>query len=138
MSSNQPVRDLAEAPTLAAPAELTIVLLVDDQPIVAAAMRRLIAGEPNLELHYCSDPAEAIQVANAISPTVILQDLVMPGIDGLELLRVFRQNASTAETPIVVLSANDDPRAKSTSFDAGASDYLVKLTKEIELVDRIR
>ena len=121
-----------------ATAGVTIVLLVDDQPIVAAAVRQLIAGEADLEFHYCGDPSEAIARANILAPTVILQDLVMPGIDGLELLRLFRDNPSTAETPIVMLSANDDARAKSASFDAGASDYLVKLPEQVELVARIR
>jgi two-component system, chemotaxis family, response regulator WspR len=119
-------------------ADRTVVLLVDDQPIVAAAIRKLIAGEPNLDLHYCGDPGQAMEQANQLMPTVILQDLVMPVIDGLELLKMFRNNPSTAETPIVVLSANDDARMKSLSFDSGASDYLVKLPEQIELVARIR
>lgn len=130
--------DVAVPDLPAAPTERTVVLLVDDQLIVAAAIRQLIAGESNVELHYCANPEKAIEVANAISPTVILQDLVMPGIDGLDLLRVFRANPSTAETPIVVLSAHDDARVKSSSFDAGASDYLVKLPNQIELLARIR
>jgi signal transduction histidine kinase len=116
----------------------TMVLLVDDQAIVAQAVRRLLAGLPDIDLHYCSDPIEAIKEANAIKPSVILQDLVMPSIDGLDLVRLFRANPATAETPIIVLSSEEDSEVKSQSFAAGANDYLVKLPDRVELVARIR
>src|SRR4051812_928846 len=104
-----------------------MVLLVDDQAIIAHAVRRLLANLPDIDLHYCSDPAEAIREANEIRPYVILQDLVMPSIDGLDLVRMFRSNAGTADTPIIVLSAEEDAEMKSRAFAVGANDYLVKL-----------
>ena len=63
------------------------VLLVDDQPMIGEAVRRMLAGEPDIDFHYCQDPTQAIKMANAIAPTVILQDLVMPEIEGLLLVR---------------------------------------------------
>lgn len=57
-----------------------MVLLVDDQAIVGEALRRALAGEVGIDFHYCRDPADAIRVAEAIQPTVILQDLVMPDV----------------------------------------------------------
>ena len=116
----------------------TMVLLVDDQAIVAQAVRRLLASLPDIDLHYCSDPAEAVKEANKIRPSVILQDLVMPSISGLDLVRLFRANPATAETPIIVLSSEEDSEVKSQSFAAGANDYLVKLPDRVELVARIR
>ena len=62
----------------------------------------------------------------------------MPGADGLELLRRFRANESTAETPIVVLSTKEDARVKRDAFSYGASDYLVKLPDRVELLARVR
>ena len=115
-----------------------MVLLIDDQPFVGEAVRRLLADQRDLAFHYCSDPLQAIEVANEISPTVILQDLVMPGVDGLELLHRFRANHSTAETPIIVLSTKEDARVKQEAFTNGASDYLVKLPDRVELVARVR
>src|SRR3569833_1558518 len=76
-------------------ASTTRVLLVDDQAIVAEAIRRMLATEENLEYHYCADPARAIAEAVEFQPTVILQDLVMPDIDGMMLLRFFRANPVT-------------------------------------------
>jgi signal transduction histidine kinase len=119
------------------PAYTMMVLLVDDQPIIGEAVRRLLAGEPTIELHYCSDPETAVLVANQIRPTVILQDLVMPQMEGLELLSRFRANAATADTPVIVLSTREDPISKSEAFAAGANDYLVKLPDRIELIARI-
>ncbi|WP_122490815.1 response regulator, partial [Pseudomonas viridiflava] len=78
--------------------------------------------------------AQAIQ----IKPPVIIQDLVMPGVDGLSLVRAYRANPVTADIPIIVLSTKDDGLVKSSAFGAGANDYLVKLPDSIELIARIR
>jgi signal transduction histidine kinase/HPt (histidine-containing phosphotransfer) domain-containing protein len=115
-----------------------MVLLVDDQAMVCEALRRYLANQPDIDFHYCANPQEAVVVANQIRPTVILQDLVMPGLDGLALLRQFRDNLATRETPIIVLSTNENPQVKSQAFAAGANDYLVKLPDKVELIARLR
>lgn len=114
------------------------VLLVDDQPMVGEAVRRMLADEPGVEFRYCPDPAAAIDAANDFRPTVILQDLVMPDIDGLQLVRYFRANAATRETPLVVLSSKEEPGVKARAFALGANDYLVKLPDRLEVVARVR
>jgi sigma-B regulation protein RsbU (phosphoserine phosphatase) len=114
------------------------VLLVDDQPIVAESVRRMLADERDLAFHYCSDPTEALRTANEVSPTVILQDLVMPEVDGLTLVRFFRANPRTRETPLIVLSTKEEAETKAQAFALGANDYLVKLPDKVELVARIR
>ncbi len=115
-----------------------IVLLVDDQPIVAEMIRRMFADEPDVEYHYCKNAVDAVTTAERIKPTVILQDLIMPDMDGLTLLRAYRANAATQDIPVVVLSTKEDPAVKSTSFALGANDYLVKPPNDVELVARIR
>jgi signal transduction histidine kinase/HPt (histidine-containing phosphotransfer) domain-containing protein len=115
-----------------------MVLLVDDQAMVCEAIRRALAGHRDIDFHYCADAHEAVVVANQIKPTVILQDLVMPGIDGLTLVGHFRANEATRETPIIVLSTNETPQVKGQAFAAGANDYLVKLPDKIELIARLR
>jgi signal transduction histidine kinase len=115
-----------------------MVLLIDDQQFVGEAMRRLLADADDLAFHFCVDPLEAIETANEIAPTVILLDLVMPDADGLEMLRRFRANEATAETPIVVLSTKEDARIKRDAFANGASDYIVKLPDRVELLARVR
>jgi two-component system chemotaxis family response regulator WspR len=115
-----------------------MVLLVDDQAMIGEAVRRGLANEENIDFHFCADPHQAIAQAIQIKPTVILQDLVMPGLDGLTLVREYRNNPATRDIPIIVLSTKEDPLIKSAAFAAGANDYLVKLPDNIELVARIR
>jgi two-component system chemotaxis family response regulator WspR len=115
-----------------------MVLLVDDQLIIAEAVRRALADEPDIEFHFCSDPSRALELAQQISPTIILQDLVMPGTNGLTLLGAYRAHPATRAIPVIVLSSKDEPRTKEAAFAAGANDYLVKLPDRIELIARIR
>ncbi len=114
------------------------VLLVDDQAIVGEAVRRMLAGDADIQLHFCPDPTRAIETANAVQPTVILQDLVMPEIDGLQLVKFFRANRATRQTPMIVLSSKEEPVVKAQAFALGANDYLVKLPDKVELIARIR
>ena len=69
---------------------------------------------------------------------MILQDLVMPEIDGLVLVERYRAHPPTAEVPIVVLSTKEEPLTKADAFARGANDYLVKLPDRLELLARIR
>jgi two-component system chemotaxis family response regulator WspR len=114
------------------------VLLVDDQLIIAEAIRRMIASSPDIEFHYISDAATAREHAASMHPTVILQDLVMPGSDGFQLIRGYREHETLRDVPVIVLSAKEDPRLKAHGFAVGANDYLVKLPDQVELLARIR
>lgn len=114
------------------------VLLVDEQPIVAETIRSMLQDQPDIVLHYCNDPTKAIQFSSDVQPTVILQDLVMPNVDGIMLIRYFRANPATRDVPMIVLSSKDDPAIKVEAFEAGANDYIVKLPDKMELLARIR
>jgi len=119
-------------------AQSAMVLLVDDQAMIGEAVRRSLAHEDNIDFHFCADPRQALEQAIELKPTVILQDLVMPGLDGLSLVREYRAHPATQDIPIIVLSSKEDALIKSAAFAAGANDYLVKLPDTIELVARIR
>jgi sigma-B regulation protein RsbU (phosphoserine phosphatase) len=114
------------------------VLLVDDQPIIGEAVRRMLAGEEGVAFHYCKDAPAALEKAVEVQPTVILQDLVMPEIDGLELVRRFRADERFRDVPIIVLSTKEEPAVKAEEFALGANDYIVKLPDKLELVARVR
>ena len=114
------------------------VLLVDDQTIIGEAVRRMFTGEEGIEFHYCKDAAAALETAADVRPTVILQDLVMPDIDGLELVRRFRTDERFHDVPIIVLSTKEDPAVKAEAFSLGANDYIVKLPDRLELIARVR
>ena len=119
-------------------APLHRVLLVDDQAIIGEAVRRLLAGQADIAFEFCREWERAVEAACAFKPTVILQDLIMPGVDGLEMVARYRAISETAEVPVIVLSAREEPVVKARLLEAGASDYLVKLPDQVELIARIR
>jgi sigma-B regulation protein RsbU (phosphoserine phosphatase) len=127
--------DTAAGPALPA---RTVVLLVDDQPIIGEAVRRMLAGQADLEFKFCPDALAAVATAVELKPTVILQDLMMPGKDGLDLVREYRERPETRDIPLIVLSAKEEATTKAEAFARGANDYLVKLPDPIEMIARIR
>jgi phosphoserine phosphatase RsbU/P len=98
----------------------------------------MLSAEPDIRFHFCQEPLKAIELAGRLAPTVILQDLVMPEVDGLTLLKFFRANPATREIPMIVLSSKEEPVIKAQAFALGANDYLVKLPDKVELIARIR
>jgi len=125
-------------PVATGPDHPVTVLLIDDQAIVGEAIRRMLAPESDIRFHFCQDPTQAIAQANEIAPTVILQDLVMPELDGLTLVKFLRANPKTRDTPLIVLSTKEESTIKAQAFAIGANDYLVKLPDKVELIARIR
>jgi len=115
-----------------------ILLLIDDQNIVASAVKRMLEGNDDIHFHYCQDPSIALQTATEVSPTVILLDLIMPGINGLTLVKFFRANSNLKDIPIVVMSTKEDGKTKAEAFSIGADDYMVKLPDKIEFIARVR
>lgn len=114
------------------------VLLIDDQMIVGESVRRMLASENDIIFHYCQNPTEAIKQAVELQPTIILQDLVMPDIDGLTMVKFIRANSKLKDIPVIVLSTKEEPETKAEAFANGANDYIVKLPDKIELIARIR
>jgi len=142
--SHQDTRE-DQAPSLISPmpetrltAHTIKVLLVDDQAMIGEAVRRMLATDLDINFHFCSDPTQAVKMAMELSPTVILQDLVMPEVDGLTLVKMYRANPRTRDIPLIVLSTREEPTTKAEAFGLGANDYLVKLPDKVELIARIR
>lgn len=133
IKNNTNLDDLNSAPVT----QESCVLLVDDQPIVAEAIRRMLMDQDDIVFHYCRDSDKAVDTAIECNPTVILQDLVMPDTDGMTLLSQYRSNPKISAIPVIVLSTKEDPQIKKDAFERDASDYLVKIPDKIELIARI-
>jgi signal transduction histidine kinase len=114
------------------------LLLVDDEQMSADMLMGMFAGDPGVTVRFVSDPAQALQVAHAFEPSVMLVDLRMPGVDGLELIYRLRGDPFTAAIPLLMLSTEIDPHVKAAGFAAGAADYLVKWPDRVELTARVR
>jgi response regulator RpfG family c-di-GMP phosphodiesterase len=111
--------------------------VVDDQPLVGEGVRRLLAQVPEATVELCTHAAQALEMARRLQPAVILQDILMPDGDGLELVERYRWAVELAETSVVVLSAEEDAGTKAEAFARGADDYLVKLPPAQEFVARV-
>ncbi len=129
--SNQQAND-------ASGADKIVVLMVDDQALMGEAVRRMLAEDPAVEFHFCQEPRQAMQMAAKVCPTVILQDLVLPQVDGLTMVKFFRANPATRDVPLVVLSSREQADVKVQAFALGANDYMVKFPDKLEVVARIR
>lgn len=114
------------------------VLLIDDEVFAAERVRQMLSGEKDIVFYSVQDPWQAFQKALEIEPTVILQDLVMPDVDGLQMVHFFRNQACLAGVPLIILSSREEALTKAEAFAKGANDYLVKLPDKIELIARIR
>jgi len=114
------------------------ILMVDDQPVILAALRQMLAHESEFEIRTVSDPSNAVAQALDFAPAVILRNLVMDGLDGIALLKRYRAHPSLTDIPVVMLSAADEPETKVEAFRCGANDYVVKLPSALELAARIR
>lgn len=132
--TESPIRDEPEA----SDPGVTRVLLVDDQRVIAEAVQRMLAPETDILLAWCGEAAAALETARAFRPDVILQDLLMPDADGLEVVEAFRADAELGDVPLIVISSKEDPAVKVDAFARGASDFLLKLPDRVELVVRIR
>ncbi len=125
-------------PETTPPAAVHRVLMVDDQKLVGAFVRRILEGQPEFVFEFCDDASAAVAKAEAFRPTVILQDLVMDEVDGLEMVRLYRSVPATATVPVIMLSATEGAVVKAQLLDSGANDYLVKPPNNVELIARLR
>lgn len=114
------------------------VLLIDDEFLIGEAMRIKLSSETDITFHYCKEPDKALETAIGVQPTVIMLDLVMPGVNGLTMVKFFKSSEDFRDVPLIVLSAREEPELKKKAIALGANDYMVKLPDKTDLVARIR
>jgi two-component system, OmpR family, KDP operon response regulator KdpE len=110
------------------------ILVVDDEAQIARVLRRSLAAR-GYEVQVASEGEEALEIFNAWAPDLVITDLSMPNMGGLELCRRIR---ATSQAPIIVLSVKGEERAKVEALDAGADDYVTKPFGIDELLARVR
>ena len=113
------------------------MLLVDDHPIVRVGLRALLESEPDMEVvGQAGDGVEAVKMALDLHPTVVVMDISMPNMDGLEATRRIREQSPT--TVILILTVHAHQRYLFPVLQAGAAGYVLKSTVDTELVDAVR
>ena len=98
---------------------------------------QLIARCPDMELLTAANGTLGIEVARANQPQVILMDINLPGISGVEALRILREDPATAHIPVIALSANAMPRDIAMGLESGFFRYLTKPIKVKEFMDTL-
>lgn len=113
------------------------VLLVDDHPVVRQGLRALLSTHEGIEVVGEADDGEAaVAAADRLSPDVVLMDVVMPGLDGVEALR--RIGERRPQTRVVMLTSYADERRAMEAVDAGASGFLLKDASPRDVAAAIR
>lgn len=112
------------------------VLVVDDHPIVRAGLRRLLAEEPQIEIREAAAGREALRIVREHRPDVVVLDLNMPGIGGLEIIG--RMKIEYAAVRILVLTMHDDVIHVTRALQAGAAGYVSKNATPDQILDAIR
>lgn len=118
-----------------APAGRGTILVVDD---CAASIDQLVALLSGYEVIAATSGGEALDIVAAEPVELILLDIVMPGIDGLETCQRLRASASSRDIPVVFVTGRDDERVIDAAYAAGADDYVTKPFRRVELLARVR
>ncbi len=124
-------------PQLARDTPLRTLLYVEDNPANLELVEQLVARRPDLRLLGAADGSLGIEFARAYQPEVILMDINLPGISGLQAMTILRADPSTAHIPIIALSANAVPRDIAKALDAGFFSYLTKPIKVTQFMDAL-
>jgi two-component system KDP operon response regulator KdpE len=110
------------------------ILVIDDESQITRVLRAALTAQ-GFDVRTANDPEEGLQVFREWTPDLVITDLMMPGMSGVEVCRAIR---SLGPTPVLVLSVRDHERSKVEALDAGADDYVTKPFSIQELMARVR
>ncbi|MDQ6660043.1 MAG: response regulator transcription factor [Chloroflexota bacterium] len=115
---------------------LKVLVVDDEEPIIEFI--KLGLGYEGFQVESAPDGPQALSAAQRIDPDIVILDLMLPGMDGLEVCRRLRTNPTTQDLPILMLTAKDEVRDRVIGLEMGADDYLTKPFSFHELLARIR
>jgi putative two-component system response regulator len=121
----------------ATPATAT-VMIVDDEPVIIKIVKKYLGLAGYQNFVTMSDPVMAMEWLSREPPDVLLLDIVMPEISGLDILERVREHEHWRHIPVIVLTAADDERVRSRALELGATDFLAKPVNATELLPRVR
>jgi CheY-like chemotaxis protein len=113
------------------------VLLVDDDPLILEILRTILDLE-EFEVTTVADGRQALASVAASRPDVVVCDVMMPEVDGFEVCRTLKSQPTTADLPVILLTARDRPEDRQAGEDAGCDAYLTKPFSPLQLIDVIR
>ncbi len=114
------------------------VLIVEDDPDIALSLRYCLEREGGFRVTIAADGERGLREARHDPPQLVLLDLALPGLDGMEVCRALRTTPETANVPIIMLTARVEERNKIAGLERGADDYVTKPFSLRELLARVR
>jgi two-component system alkaline phosphatase synthesis response regulator PhoP len=116
---------------------MTKILLVDDEPITTQLLELLLSKDGYQALSV-NDSRKALSVASVFSPDIIILDLMMPVVNGIDICKALRADPKFAKTPILFYTALGDSNNKVAAYEAGATDFFTKPIHPAELRLKIK
>ena len=113
------------------------IMVVDDE-LGALTLIGIMLERGGFEAIKANDAAMALQMLDSQTPDLFILDIMMPGIDGIELCRRIRANMTTQNTPVLILSARGDNEAREQGIEAGANSYLSKPILHHDLITKVK
>lgn len=113
------------------------ILIVEDMESVVTLLRSLLERE-GFQVTTAQDGVEALEAVRRDKPDLVLLDLMLPGVDGLEVCRRIRHDPVTAHLPIIILSGKEEETDKVIGLEIGADDYITKPFQANELIARVK
>ncbi len=110
------------------------ILVIDDESQITRVLRAALSAQ-GYDVRIANDPEEGLRVFREWPPNLVITDLMMPGMSGVDVCRIIR---SRGTTPVLVLSVREHERSKVEALDAGADDYVTKPFSIQELLARVR
>ncbi len=114
------------------------VVIIDDTPVNLALMQALVARVENCETLTFSDPQQGLTHCMLEQPDLLIVDYMMPGLDGIELIRRFREAHSNEDVPILMVTAAHEKTVRFDALESGATDFLTKPVDKNEFIPRAR
>ncbi|HEX3620940.1 MAG TPA: response regulator [Acidimicrobiales bacterium] len=112
------------------------VLVIDDDPVILELLRVNFEIE-GFDVVCASDGEEGLRLAQSEQPDIVISDIMMPRRDGLQLLNDLKAGPTTADLPVILLSAKAQKSEVQQGLDMGADDYITKPFDPLELIDRL-
>ena len=114
-----------------------LVLVVDDDPVVRSSLGRLLRAE-GLGVIEAGDGADALAAVARSQPDLVLMDVVMPRMSGMEVCRILKEDPGTCLVPILLLTGRGDAQSRLLGLEIGADDFLTKPPERAELIARVK